>query len=602
MRFWTLAIILLISLPLSAQKSKKKKEKPPKEDLEAAELIFEGKKALQSAEYDWARIKFKQALDRPKHQGSSAALYLLGLSYYLDAERERAHLTFDSLIYNFPQSRYVADARYNKGLMFLEEERDYAKLRGLNLLNWVADSAWERSLREDARAKIRAFAFEAEEGFIRAYLDAYDAGNRLLFVEALCYQYLERGDRDRAKDIYRSWRREGGETSDYLIRLFDKRRQKRRRNRDEFKVAVFLPLDMGRENWLDTLVQIPRSSRLGLEFYEGLKLALEEEEYHSKGYTFRIFDTERDSQKVEDLLYELNDYYPDLVLGSVFNTQSQIVSKWAERTGTPQIVPLSPSPALIEDKTFTFLATPEIQVHGRVMAKYAWDSLQLKKVVVWNNQEKNTNAMAQAFSEDFQRMGGTVINLLIEEEYELAKKEIPDLVRSLRFQEVEGVYIPILKNEESCGLILSELRAQNLEVKVMGGPHWWKRYSTIDESLKESFGLVFTSSYFTQNQDPYYQRFYQDYLQEFHLPPGEFSIQGYDLGKYLLHVLENYRPSSMDLTNYLRNHPPYRGLHLNYDFRAGQSNAYLNIGGYFDGRVIKLNDTELLEFDKLGDR
>ncbi|MEM1223413.1 MAG: hypothetical protein AAGH40_11670, partial [Verrucomicrobiota bacterium] len=139
----------------------------------------------------------------------------------------------------------------------------------------------------------------------------------------------------------------------------------------------------------------------------------------------------------------MNNFYPDLVLGSIFNTQSEVISRWAEQTGTPQIVPLSPSANLIDDKQFTFLATPEVQVHGRVMAEYARDSLGLEKVVVWTNQTKSTDLMAQAFTETFQQLGGMVFSIPIDPDYEVAKDEIPDLVRALKFQEPDGVYIPI---------------------------------------------------------------------------------------------------------------------------------------------------------------
>ncbi|MEO1217184.1 MAG: ABC transporter substrate-binding protein [Bacteroidota bacterium] len=602
MRFWTLAIILILPLSLFAQKKKNKKTKAPKEDLEAAELIFQGKTALQEGDYDWAMVKFKRALLRPEHQATSAAIYLLGLSHYFKGESFEAHMQFDSLIHNFPQSRYVGDSKYHKALLFMDREDDYLKVQAMKLFQWVADSARDKALRDDAKFKMREFAFSTNEYFLERYLESYDSVNKILFLEALCFQYLNRGDRDTAKEIYRKWLRNGGKRSDYLARQFDRRRQKRRRDRNEFKIAVFLPLHLQEEMYRDSLIEIPAKSKLALEFYEGLQMAVDEAENRSKDFVFRIFDSAKDSQVVEDLLYELNNFYPDLVLGSIFNTQSEIISRWAERTGTPQIVPLSPSANLIDDKQFTFLATPEVQVHGRVMAEYARDSLGLEKVVVWTNQTKSTDLMAQAFTETFQQLGGVVISIPIDPDYEVAKDEIPDLVRALKFQEADGVYIPILGAEESVGLIMSKLRALELPIKVMGGPHMWKRYNTIDESLKQALGLTFTSSFYTQNEDVKYRNFYQDYLQKYYLPPGEYSVQGFDLGKYLMHVLDNYYPPAMSLDAYLRNHPPYRGLHISYDFRSGQSNAYLNIGAYLDGRVVKVNDTEVLSFESLEDR
>lgn len=601
MRFLILAVLLSIQISVLAQKNRAK-AKAPKEDREAAELIFAGKQLLQSNDYDWASVKFRQALLRPEHQGTSAAIYLLGLSYFFLEDRFEAHMQFDTLIHNFPGSRYVADAKYHKGLMFLEEDQDYMKIRAISLLQWVADSALERSLKKDAKNRIKSVAFSSDEYFLEKYLQSYESVNKILFLESLCYKYLNRGERTIAKEIYRNWRSNGGEASPYLARQFDRRRQERRKDRNQFKIAVFLPLHLTEQDTVPITDKIPRKSKLGLEFYEGLQLALDERDDIAREYVFKVFDSRKDSQNVEDLLFELDEFYPDLVLGSIFNTQSEIVSGWAESTGTPQIVPLSPSHSLIEDKQFTFLATPEVEIHGRVMAQYAWDSLQVKKVAVWTNQSKNTELISQAFTETFQRLGGIVLKIPVDSDYEIAKKEIPGLVKSLKFQGTDGMYIPILNAEETSALILTQIRALELPVKVMGGPHWWKRYNTVDESLKQASGLVFTSSFFTQKEDPFYQDFYQDYLQEYNFPPGEYSVQGYDLGQYLIHVLDNYYPTEMSLDNYIRNHPPYRGLHINYDFREGQSNTFLNIGGYKGGKVVKLNDTQILGIREYSDR
>jgi len=601
MRFLILAILLLFQVSLFSQRELSE-EKPPREDLAAAELIFEGKRYLQAREYPWAALKFKQALLRPEHQATSAALYLLGISYFFMEDRFEAHMQFDSLIHNFPGSRYVADAKYHKALMFLEEDQYFMKIRAMNLLHWVADSAQEKTLRDDAKYKARSFAFSSDVYFLERYLEAYESVNKLLFLEALCYRHIRSGDRELAQEIYQNWKNNGGEASAYLARQFDRRRLARKKDRNQFKIAIFLPLHLMEEDSIPVATEIPGKSKLGLEFYEGFKLAIDGREDLSREYIFKVFDTRKDSQQVEDLLYELDEFYPDLVLGSIFNTQSNIVSRWSEQTGTPQIIPLSPSASLIEDKQFTFLATPDISIHGKVMAEYAWDSLRLEKVAVWTNQTPNTDIMAQAFRERFQRLGGIVYEISIDPDYEKAKDEIPDLVRSLKFQIPDGVYIPIVNDEESAGLILSKIRALEIPIKVMGGPHWWKRYATVDESLKQATGLTFTSSFFTQKEDPKYQFFYETYLKKYFFPPSEYNVQGYDMGQYLLHVLDNYYPPSMSLENYIRNHPPYRGLHAQYDFREGQSNSYLNIGVYKEGKVVKLNDRKIWQIGELGDR
>jgi ABC-type branched-subunit amino acid transport system substrate-binding protein len=314
-----------------------------------------------------------------------------------------------------------------------------------------------------------------------------------------------------------------------------------------------------------------------------------------------IKDTFRDSARTQEHLAYLDSLRPDLVVGEIFNQQSRVIGEWAEATGTPQIVPLSPTPSLAEGKSYVFLAHPSAAGHGSYMATYAFEQLKLNKVAVWTDQRRQTTELAEAFSSTFDTLGGEVIPLIVDSVYsDSAREEIRDLVRSLRFQQVDGVYLPIQGNQEMAGLILSQMRIADLNVKVMGGPHWWQQYENIDRELKESYELLFTTSYMNDKADPVYQTFYQNYLKAYQFPPSVYGFHGYDMGMYVAQALDgfDYR-NGQSLAAYLRNYPAYQGIHLAFDFRGKQQNQFVNIGKFGNERVEKVNAPQRIDLKRL---
>jgi branched-chain amino acid transport system substrate-binding protein len=336
---------------------------------------------------------------------------------------------------------------------------------------------------------------------------------------------------------------------------------------------------------------IAPQSQPALRFYEGFRLAVADFERHARKRLYlRIFDSRGDSLTTASLLDELDALSPDLVVGDFYGAPLEQLARWAESRATPQVVPLSSSSQLVAWRQQVFLAHPTIYTHGAVSARYAFDSLGLRRVAVWTDSLPGTEALAEAFMNTFDTLGGEVIRLQVDSAFHPEMQDdIRSTLHSLRFQQVDGMYLPLLGQQETAGLILSQMRTMNLDYPVLGSPHWWSRYDNIDRDLKESYGLVFSTGYLTERDDPRFKEFYTRYLQQYALPPDEFAVQGYDLGRYLLQLLDQYRYGTVPLATYLRQAPPFRGLHLDLEFQGQQSNQLVNLGAYLEGGVRRVN-------------
>ena len=74
------------------------------------------------------------------------------------------------------------------------------------------------------------------------------------------------------------------------------------------------------------------------------------------------------------------------------------------------------------------------------------------------------------------------------------------------------------------------------------------------------------------------------------MPPSDNSIQGYDLAKFLISLMDSYDPSmGVGLETFLRVTPVVKGLHIDYHFGSTQSNQSVNIGQYTADGVKRVN-------------
>lgn len=571
-------------------------------DPRAEALMARGKQYFMHEAYDLAARSFEAAALRPFHPASTAAIYLSGLAHYRAGRERQAKDWFERLATEYPASRYVREARYHLGVMGLKSGKREEEEQGAARLIALLPSDTLDALAEDALAHLRRYWFFACH--LREVKAAYEEAIpavRPILLEALCYQHIDRGEVEAARQAYSSYRQEHPDfESLYIERLLN--RLPPREEERLSAIAVVMPL------WLthvaaDSAKALPARQRGMLEFYEGLQLALDAyAPLARKRFFLKVIDSGQNNDSLAQRIAALTDLRPDLVIGDIYNAQSDLLSQWSERSGTPQVIPLSPTEDLVQDKAYTFLAHPSGQRHGHAMAEYAYLVEGMDRVVVWSDGKRGTDWLGDAFSLTFDTLGGAVMRLQVDSVITSdTREELSLLIRSLKTQEIDGVYLPLLANEEIAGLILSEMQIQHLDVRVMGAPAWYKRYQQIDRELKEQYGVIFSTSYMTEVADPAYHQFTQEYLKRYHLPPSALAVQGYDLGMYVLTVLDGYQPKrDGELADYLREYPAFHGLHQEFQFMGNQMNQQVNIGAFqVKGPLIKLNRRPRLNLEQL---
>ncbi len=567
-------------------------------DSKAEALLIEGKQHLKAGAYAEALDAFEEIRQRDFNRSSTAAIYLSGLAAFNLNFDEIARQRFLTIIEEYSLSRYVPEARYHEALLQLRKPDQASRFRGLQKLIALREEGPETSLAQDISAQLReAYFQQLLLPELEQFLRQAPASEKLPVMEALLYRQVAEGETPAARQRYQAHLNAGGKPSAFLDLLFpspEETMPELWKEPDIIRLALMMPFFFD-EAQVRFASDLPEKSIRGLEFYEGFRLGIEDfEANQAKKVFLKIIDTQQDTSHTRQQLARLDSLRPQVVVGAVYNSQSQVIAGWAQQRKVVQVVPISATADLVDSaSTFTFLAHPKAETHGERMATYAREQLALEHVYLFTDGGEATDQLADGFAETFLRLGGTVDTLLVPKDYdEDGVKEISQLVRDIPGRSPGiGVYIPLINNEESASLIINLMRREDKEVTVMGSPHFYSRYTTLPRDIKEAYQLLFTTSHLVTPDDPVYEKLYDIYLQRYKLPPSENVVQGYDLARYLLRLLNNYDPSlGLSLDGYLRFAPRYEGIHIDYQFSSQQSNQRVNIGQYTTQGVVRIEE------------
>lgn len=556
-------------------------------DEKAEQLVTLGKKYISTENWKEASQTFILASQRPDNQLTTATLYYLALSWYHLDELENARRRFDQLIKEYPGSKYADEARYHLALVNLESPHVNDKERGMDLLLRLADGAADTKLKQDALNAAKHYLFEVlDVKFLDLYFMFVSESHRITVLEAICHQLdLKNNGRQIMADL-KAWEEEGNALSPFLAGLKSKYSGVASGggkvvSGGEIHIAVVLAFHLEVMSY-DSIV--PKQSQRALDFYEGMRYAIEKETgLPGPHLVIKVWDSQGDSTFTKNQLGEIEAFDPDLIIGDIGAAVNQVLARWAEAHKVVQIIPRNPLDELVQGRSMVFLAHPSQKRQGEAMAEHAVKTLGMDRILVLNDYSANTDVYAKAFIEKAKALGGHPEERRITPRFDGTLKSVPASVRSGGF---EAIYAP-LESEENMGLLLSELMLNRVQTTVFT-TNDIEKMTAVDSDSKTDANLTYSTHYCECNDSAGFAEMRQNFVNDWSLPAQEYTIQGYDVMRWLLQILRS-NESHLPLATQLKAAAKQHSLHIDFHMEEKQINQKVNIVRFRDGRLIKVN-------------
>ncbi|NGP87881.1 ABC transporter substrate-binding protein [Fodinibius halophilus] len=275
----------------------------------------------------------------------------------------------------------------------------------------------------------------------------------------------------------------------------------------------------------------------------------------------------------------------DAVLGPLFSEPAKRMTEYAEQYQIPMLAPLANSGSLNTDNPYVFQANPTLGAHGKQMAEYAVNTLNMDTLAVIA--EKNTLGVnsAYTFRDHAERLGARVSYFFVEDfasqGFDLTdytKYFTTDTVKidSLRYHHVDGIYAPFTGQAAPtlAELLWVDLEGMNSSIPVLGSQVWGD--ANIPKEQLDNREIYFSESFYLNKKSQKVEQFSERFKKRFDIEANRFSMIGYDTAEYILRTLNRVGNPAL-LKDALKHQPLYEGLISNISFEGTHVNQQVKI-------------------------
>ena len=279
------------------------------------------------------------------------------------------------------------------------------------------------------------------------------------------------------------------------------------------------------------------TATFGISTDNAIKMAFEEVNAAGgvTGKKLKLF-VEDDQSKPEEAATAatklVNQNHVVALLGEVSSSRSLAAAPIAQAAEIPMVSPSSTNPRVTQVGDYIFRVCFTDPFQGAVMAKFANDTLKLKRVAILVDVRNDYSVGLQTFfRQNFKQMGGEIV---AEQSYSEGDSDFHAQLTQIKAANPEAIYVPGYYTE--VGTIARQARELGIAAPLLGGDGWDspKLWEIGGEALNGSY---FSNHYSTDDPSPVVQKFVTEYKKKYGALPDALAALGYDAAKILVDAI-----------------------------------------------------------------
>lgn len=333
-------------------------------------------------------------------------------------------------------------------------------------------------------------------------------------------------------------------------------------------VALLLPFHLDRINTRSADIKELRKADLAIDFFQGVKLALDSLSREGYNFKLQVFDSQEDELHMVNLARAKSVLNNQLIIGPVFPESIKIFSEFADLQHKLEVSPLAAAdPEQFKNPNLVSI-TNNIEQHGRKVAEfinrtYKPDNVNL---ILINTRSSDDDKFASPFKSFLGEFSGKKFvikerpnSIGLEEDLSKSKTNLVIIASASR-----DFILPTID-------LLYKVSQAGSKIEVFGHPYWVKAQFLNAEKM-QWLNTRITSSYYIDYKSSRVKAFIARYLRDYGTDPSEYAFKGFDSGYYFGKLLGLY---SDKYTDHLTDES-YQGLHNNFRFVKDEKSGFLN--------------------------
>ncbi|MEJ6735856.1 MAG: LysM peptidoglycan-binding domain-containing protein [Flavobacteriales bacterium] len=360
--------------------------------------------------------------------------------------------------------------------------------------------------------------------------------------------------------------------------------------KNEYKIGLFLPfyLDVNYEK------SVYPKSKFAIEFYNGVKMALDSISTDRCKFKLYVYDTNGDDTlRIKNLLLQQELAAVDLIIGPLYFNNFKLVAKFAQNKQIPIVSPVKQSNKLLLDNPFVFKAIPSKSTTLKEMCTLVVDSFKTEHLLAVSYRKAKerllVNSYIKTYNEKILNSEDTII-------YSAIKTldisfNINTIVSHLHPTKNNVIFVPTTDQFFVTNLFrvltttLNKKSYKDYRVTLLGLEEWMN-FENIDLSYFQILNVHYCSARFINDEGSLVKSFVKKYVKQKETYPSKNTFLGFDLGycfgNNLIH--NGILFSAVSLKE-------FKGLSINLKFfKTGLESGFENTNSFllrFDDYMLK---------------
>ncbi len=482
-----------------------------------------GKDLFRQGKYNLAMETFKPLIAYDQNNPYSAyASYYYALSAYRQGYRTVAKDMFLQIRTVHPKWDKLDEVNLWLAQIYLDDA-DY--FQGVKVLNAIQNKRMTESIEGVKHQRLSAIK---DKETLRMLNEEYPKDEVIakILARELADDLSDPEDKQLLEKLVEQFRFERSDFIPEAPKTFHK---------DRYAVAVLLPFML---NELDPSPGKKRN-QIVLDFYEGIRLALDSLNKRGTPVSLRAYDTQPGLDNLRRLLQTEEFKNADLVIGPLYPNENELVQQFSLNNQVNVVNPFSNNTELIGSNPYAYMFQPSSETLGRKAAEYVAERSRKPVCVVFSGMSTKDSILAASFVEKARERG---LQIVINQAFQ--KEDAADIIKILatptEFDEFKFPSEFTLKKDSIGSIfvatddpliytkVISAVETRGDSVMVVGSENWIDDTAVAFEKYQH-LGVNFFAPNFVALDNPRRKRFNELYLRQYGKVATNLALRGYEM-------------------------------------------------------------------------
>ena len=315
---------------------------------------------------------------------------------------------------------------------------------------------------------------------------------------------------------------------------------------NSYQIAVMLPFLTNRLNSDDT--EINNSvSRWSVNFYAGMKIALDELEREGLSLEVTVMDTEANPALMDRMLANRADIRnAQLIIGPYRRDNIRLAANFAKEEGIVMVSPYSASDNLTQDNDHFIQVSPTLKTHCESLINHALNEFAPEDIILVTRDVDIEKQCLDMMQDAYYTKVGTRIPDTMPTAYIVPHQKAPyeelDLLPFTEAGRDLAFVVPSWADETFVYSFLRELdvaRQPDQRIVVYGMPQW-VNFQLIDYDYYERFHVRVSSTMFLDGNTAEVENFKRTYYERYGAIPDDVAFVGHDITLYFGRLMAEF--------------------------------------------------------------